>query len=119
MLAVHGWLRFNQAGKSHLQVIAGNLPNFEYEIKRYHKKRVAGQVIDKPDQRRDNHLMDCLRYLALYNPQYVRPKLPEAKPKGAVNAWRQKRLRELKRDGNPGGYINLGPGPGGRHAHPA
>jgi hypothetical protein len=110
LLAVHGWLRVGQNGEPRLRVTPGRCPNFEFEIKRYHKKRVNGQVVDKPDQRKHNHLMDCLRYLALYNPRWVKPTRGKVAASGAIGAWKAKRERMQKRDGP--GFINLGPGRG-------
>lgn len=51
-----------------------NLPNFMYEIKRYKKKRTPdGRVLDDADDRGPTHLMQCMRYLCMYDPTYIQP----------------------------------------------
>jgi hypothetical protein len=109
ILAVHGWLRLRGGGKSKLRVLAGALPNFEWEIKRYHKLRVKGQVTDKPHQRGNVHTMDCLRYLAMYDPHYSKPRKSKEPLGGAVKAFREKKKRA--KDGEAS-MIRLGPGKG-------
>jgi hypothetical protein len=109
LLAVHGWLRLRVNGKPKLRVLAGVLPNFEWEIKRYHKLRVKGQVTDKPHQRGNVHTMDCLRYLAMYDPRYSKPRKSKEPLGGAVKAYREKKNR--LRDGETA-MIRLGPGKG-------
>lgn len=66
VLAVQNLLRVREDGKPRLRVMLESgsltrsiLPNFDHEIRRYHRKRVAGVVQDRPDNRKDNHLMDC------------------------------------------------------------
>ncbi len=65
-------------------------------------------VIDKPNQKKSNHLMDCLRYLAMYNPRYVPPQLGKARIGGALKAFRDRQKRKREDDGGP--FIRLGPG---------
>jgi hypothetical protein len=109
VLAVHDLLRERPDGNgSRLKVLEGGLPAFEYEIKRYHRKREGGIVIDKPNQKKSNHLMDCLRYLAMYNPRYIRPSEKKTKATGAIISYRAKQKKKRELDGGP--YIRLGPG---------
>jgi hypothetical protein len=108
VMAVHGWLRVGESGRPYFQVVRGRCPNLEDEFRRYVKQRVSGQVIDKPNNRRNNHLMDCLRYLAMYGPRYVAPRPGEANPGPAVRAFRAKQERARGRDG--GAFVRLGPG---------
>ncbi len=108
IMAVHGLLRKRESGPARLKVLRGVLNNFEFEIKRYHKKRVGGIVQDKPDQKRHNHLMDALRYLAMANVKYVTPPKKSGKVSGALAAFRAKEERRKKKDG--GDYTRLGPG---------
>lgn len=49
------------------------LPNFARELERYRYKQVAGITLDDTDERRDNHLMSCLRYLVMHKPRYRKP----------------------------------------------
>lgn len=108
LLAVQEMLRIRPDGTTRLRVLKDALPNFEYEIKRYHRKRENGVVIDKPDQRKRNHLMDDLRYMALYNPRWVKPRVGVAHASGAMKALRQKQARQRQKSG--GNHVNLGPG---------
>jgi hypothetical protein len=111
VMAVQGMLRVRdgEAGPK-LRVMQGRLPNFEYEIKRYHRKRVAGVVKEEPDNRKANHLMDDLRYMALHGPKHVPSRPPATKRSPAVEYLKRKEDRRLARDG--GGAVNLGPGKG-------
>lgn len=109
LLAVHGWLRTREDGTQKLRVFRGMLPNFEWEMKRYHNKREKGRVIDKPDQKRHTHLMDTLRYLALRNPKYVKPRPKKAVATGARKAFLDKQKRQ-KEQGGGAGYVRFGPG---------
>lgn len=59
IMAVHGGFRIRPDGSSKIRVRRGWLPNFEEEIRRYHKLRVNGVLTDKPNQRKNNHSMDC------------------------------------------------------------
>jgi hypothetical protein len=110
VLAVQGMLRVRQQGGPRLRVMEGALPNFEYEIKRYHRKRVKGVVQEEPDSRKDNHLMDDLRYMALHGPRYVARKVLKRGASSAAAYVRQKQERKRKAEG--GSFVNLGPGKG-------
>ncbi len=108
-LKVHGWLRVQEeTNRPRLRVLSGRCENLIEEFKRYVKKRIGGQVIDEPNDRRWNHLMDCLRYLALHDPKWVRPVAQKPRPGPALAAFRAKEARRAKRDG--GGFVRLGPG---------
>jgi hypothetical protein len=107
--SVHGWLRLREDGTTRLRVLRGALPNFEYEMSRYHKMREKGQILDKPNQRKNNHLMDCIRYLAQYDPRYVKWRAGKHPAGPAMSAYRAKQKR--KREGAGGASsVNLGPG---------
>jgi hypothetical protein len=111
ILAVQGLLRPRDGADPRLRVLRGRLPNFEDEVKRYHRKRVAGVLTNKPDQRKDNHLLDACRYMALHRPQFVPfRKAPEG-PRGAIKDYRLKLARRREKEHAGGAYgINLGPG---------
>lgn len=108
VMAVNGMLRVrdHEVGPK-LRVMQGRLPMFEWEIHRYHRKRINGVVQEQPDQRKDNHLMDCLRYMALHNPPYVHRRQPAANVSPALQSFRAKLQRRNARDGS--GVVNLGP----------
>lgn len=105
--AVRSLLRIREDGTTKLQVLRDKLPNFDREIKRYHYKRVGGVVTDMPDQRRDNHLMDCLRYLAMYRPRYVKPPRHAPVVSYALRALQAKRDRKRQKEGSK--HVSLGP----------
>lgn len=95
-----------------LRVLRGVLPNFEWEIKRYHMLRVKGVITDKPDQKKNNHLVDTLRYLAMCNPRYITPPVKSGPLRGSLASYRAKMERKRQQDGPD--YVRLGPGSGKR-----
>lgn len=101
-------------GTPRLRVFRNRLPYFEWEIDRYHYQRGKGGIItDKPEQK-NNHLMDCGRYIALYDLTWHKPR-PAAKRKSpALRALEQKRAwqRERRRAMGIGPSVRLGPGGG-------
>ena len=110
ILAFRSWLRIAPDGKPRLRVLEGACPNFEWEIGRYHYRRVRGLATDEAEKRND-HLMDCARYLAAYDPHYVPPAPRRRGPSGAVKAYRDK-MERLRRKEGGGGHVTLGPGGG-------
>ena len=67
-------LRIRSCGTARMKVVSQKCPNVLKEFKKY-KKRVSPKegVKEKPIDR-FNHLMDCLRYLSMFRPEYVEPK---------------------------------------------
>lgn len=106
-MAVHSWLRIREDGTTKLRVLAGRLPNFEWEIERYHFRKIKGMVSDEVEKKHD-HLMDCLRYLAMFAPQWHAP--PKVKPADgyAVKAMKSKAEKRRKKVGAD--FVRLGPG---------
>lgn len=94
------------------RVLSDVAPNFLNEIGLYRKKvkRAGGLdiVTDSPDQSKDNHLMDVARYIATYDPQYIKPRKTKQQ-KGSAAAYL---AAKRKRQGKKPGYIMLGPGTG-------
>ncbi len=108
-MRVREWLSTRADGTQKLRYFRDKMPNFTFEIEHYRKKRdkALGVVRDEPDQRKNNHLMDALRYLAMYDPMYIKPRpLPKHKSP-AVMAYESKRKRTKSKRGP--GYVNLGP----------
>lgn len=71
---VRWWLDNQEDGKPGLQIF-NTLEHFYWEIKRYRirskeTRKESNEPIDQPI-RKDNHLMDCIRYLARERPQWV------------------------------------------------
>jgi hypothetical protein len=106
--AVHNWLRIREDGTTKLRVVKGRLPHFEWEIERYHFRRINKLVSDEAEKKHD-HLMDDLRYLAMFDPQWCKP--PKVKPPAseAVLAMRAKADKRRKKDGSSN-FVRLGPG---------
>jgi hypothetical protein len=108
--AVHSWMRIRPDGTTKMRVLRGALPNLEWELKRYHKKRVAGIVSDMPNQRKNNHACDSLRYLCMLDPKYVPPL--QVKPARRGAAAELDRKKEKRRAMAGGSAVHLGPGSG-------
>src|SRR5262249_23132729 len=95
-------------GESQWLFMAESLRMFCKEIERYTDRRVSstGIVEDKPVKRND-HLMDCFRYLALHRLRYVRPGRPKRQTSW-TNEILAKRRRKAAEDDGWGGAIRLG-----------
>ena len=90
---------------SALRVIEEKCPNFVWEIKRYRHKVVKGIPTDKPEQK-NNHLMDCLRYLRQADPVWVAPS-----HRGGADPPVYTAFKKFMKSQNQGGTgIHLGPG---------
>lgn len=103
------WMNIRGDGTTKLRVKRGQLPNFEAEAKTYRKKMRDNVVLDEPIQKH-NHLMDCVGYLAAYDPKYVAPKRASVRKSPALQlfeSWREKRAR---RESRP--FVHLGVGAG-------
>lgn len=109
ILSVHEYLRPQEDGLPRLFINLDAMKNFKYEIERYHYKKINKLVSDVPDKKND-HLMDCLRYITMYQPKWSKPK-PARKPVNyAVKAMRRKVERAKRKGEGKGGGVNLGPG---------
>jgi len=91
--AVRTFMHIRPDGTPRIRYLRGRLPNLERELKRYKKKviQVAGTsvITDEPNKRGEFHLVDCLRYLCAYQPEYHRPESLIEKPWWF--AWKQSR----------------------------
>lgn len=107
--AFRGWLRVREDGTPRLRVMREKLPAFCHEIKYYHYQRRGAELLDKPVKKND-HQMDNCRYLAMLNPQYVKPK-KHLNLSSAVLAVKAKRDRRAAKSRAAGGdFVRLGPG---------
>ena len=109
---VRSWLRVRDDGTPKVRVLRERLPNLLMEVKKYRKKvnrnRDGTNVIsDMPDQKKDNHLCDCLRYLACFDPQYIIPRAVKRTHSPMTDYLEKKRKQNRKKIGT---YVNLGPG---------
>lgn len=106
--SVRAMMHIRPCGTPYLQYIRGAMPNFEREMKRYKKKvhYVSGipVVSDEPNKRGEFHLVDCLRYLCAYEPQYHKPEIHVEDPWWV--AWKKRRDKEK---GQQGGVVYLSP----------
>lgn len=107
--AARAWLRVRPDGTAKLRVLVGAVPNFDFEIRRYRYKRINGMPTDEPEGRGAVHQMANLRYLASYQPRWVKTKAP-AVSGGALEAFRQQQQRRKRMYGIQGSYVRLGPG---------
>jgi hypothetical protein len=105
--AVRNMLHIRPDGSTKLRFLRSAIPNMEREIKRYKKKvaYIAGTTVvtDEPNRRGEFHLVDCLRYLCAYQPEYHRPEKKVEEPWWVE--WHQKRERQKNR----GGAVYLAP----------
>lgn len=99
-------MRPREDGTPRLRILRGRLPSFEWEIKRYHNKRVEGKVVDKPDNRKSCHLMDDLRYLISAQPRYYKLQPGKQTMGGAIRAFRERQKRQKDKTGPS--YVRLG-----------
>lgn len=113
ILRCHTWLQpIEKDGHPKLQVFK-RLTNFQNEIVKYHNASVmiGGErhMTDDPVKKND-HLMSCFRYVALYDPQYVQP-VPEPKPLSKAYLAFQEFKRSVERMGigRPITAVSLGP----------
>ncbi len=99
-------LHIQSCGTSRLRYIRSRLPNFEREMKKYKKKTIyVGGVpvtTDEPNKKGEFHLVDCLRYLCSYDPEYHKPERQEERP--WWYEWAKKRNKDKAR-----GVVHLAP----------
>lgn len=108
ILAVKGALNIREDGTPTLRVVRGRLPNFDDEIRRYHFKRKGSFVTDDPDNRSKNHLMDCLRYLVMFRPRYVKQAAGNKQLSPVVRFLKDRAAKKQYGSGTP--FVRLGPG---------
>lgn len=111
--AVRQWLKPRHAEQARdrmpkLQIFPDKCPNLIEEIKHYRYKRVSRIITDDPESRGRVHQMANLRYLAMYNPKWVRPRTGKGALGGAILAFRDKMQKKKETVGSKS--VNLGPG---------
>jgi hypothetical protein len=111
--AVRQWLKVRHADSKRdqlpkLQIFADKCPNLIEEIKHYRYKRVSRIITDDPESRGRVHQMANLRYLAMYDPKWVKPRSGKGTLGGAILAFKGKMAR--KKDAVGPKSVNLGPG---------
>lgn len=93
------------SGMSQVVFARGRLPNTEYEMAHYHHKRIKGKLTDELSKK-DDHLMDCLRYLVCARPEWQRPKRV-VRP--ATAAMKRLKAKQARLDSAQSNSVNLGP----------
>ena len=95
-------------GTTGFRYVRSRCPNLERELRRYKKKVqfVAGTsvVTDEPNKRGSFHLVDCLRYIAAYDPKFHKHQVKVEEPWWA--GWKKRRD---KLHGKAKGVVNLAP----------
>lgn len=104
--AVRNWMATREDGTTKLRVVHHKLPNFLSEIRRYKKQIRHDEAQEKPVAKH-NHLMNCLEYLAAYNPQYRPYRASEQFVGPAVSEFRAW-MKKIGRGST--GCVHLGAG---------
>lgn len=114
VLAVHTMLVVRKEGGSHFRVAVEaddkascKLPNLLFNMRRYRKKKIKGVVTDDTEDRGDTHLCQCMRYMALADPEWV--EFTTKQPTWHDLLFDQVLEMTKRRTSQPGVY-NLGPG---------
>lgn len=84
-------------GEPKMRILRGACPNLVRTLPRYHKqrKRHSNEIIDKPENRGDVHMIQNLEYACAYDPQYVKPpELKKRRVSPAVEEFRRERSRQ-------------------------
>lgn len=100
---VSSWLLIRDNSDTYLKFFVDKLPNFCWEVKRYHYRKVQGRLTDKPENKND-HMADCLRYLAMRDPQWIKPRRRRITSNGILD-----RIAAKRKKNQTGGGVSLGP----------
>jgi len=106
---VREWMSVRTDGTIKMKVVVNRTPNLKREFYRYHKRVVGSEAKEEPVDR-NNHLMDCLRYLAAHNIEYARPIPGKANPSPAWKAFQK--WQEEESGEEEGSFVHMGPGVG-------
>jgi hypothetical protein len=105
--AVRTWLSIRDDGTTRFRILRGACPNMETEFNDYRKKISGREILDDPIAKR-NHLMNCLEYLAAYNPRF-HPVLKTNRDSSSAYLDFQELMADISRSKGPRAF-NLGPG---------
>ncbi len=107
--SIRRWLRQDDFGFAKLRIMADRCPNLKKEMKGYRYKREKDRegkyVITDEPTRKNCHLIDNLRYLAQYDPQWFPPGASPTAESAAYRAFAQ-----WVKPNNQNYGITLGPG---------
>ena len=104
---VREWLHVPLGRPARLRVVKNKTPWLQREFVLYRKRMTRDEVHDEPVSKND-HLMDCLRYLASYNPQYRKPQATTDQWSPAFKAFKDWKKVKGKQDETD--YVTLGAG---------
>jgi hypothetical protein len=85
---VRNWLSHRDGLPPRLLIVLPKTPHMQWEFGRY-KKRLKDDIAQDVPVEKHNHLMNCLEYLAAYNPKYVPPQREQAAPSSAYLAFKE------------------------------
>jgi hypothetical protein len=107
---VRSWLLIGTSGKSKLRYFHDRCPNFWNEMGRYHwkRERTGMSSLKEEPEKRNDHLCDCMRYLAMFDPEWARPNIVKKVARGVFNRLKEKHRRDREMYGEPG--LSLGTG---------
>lgn len=105
LTAVRDWLRIGSNGKPYLYVMTEKCPNLLNEFQKYRFAPMPGdkRVPSDIPRKKYDHLMDCLRYLAMGGLVYKAPKRREQDHESPVYlSWLAKQRQGLLKRSMPG-----------------
>jgi hypothetical protein len=108
---VRSWLLVGENGHPKMHYFHDKMPHFWQEMTRYHWRRSATlkELQEEPEKRND-HLCDCIRYLAMANPRWSKPTVISKFRSGVHARLQAKRRSHREMYGEPG--VSLGAGVG-------
>jgi hypothetical protein len=107
---VRGWLSLQETGLPKLRLVLSRTPHLQKEFGLYSMRIRSGDICDEPIAQ-NNHLLDCLRYAASANIQYVLPRRSVKQLSPAYRAFKREReMEKASRSRGGGDFVNLGPG---------
>ena len=104
---VREFLHISAGRRPRLRLVRNKTPWMQREFVLYRKKMNRDDILDEPVSKND-HLMDCLRYLAGYNPQYHKPEALPNQWSAAYKAFKE--WNKSNSDARNSEYVHLGPG---------
>lgn len=107
--AVRGMLTLSARGKPRLRVYLPSCPSLNRQMEAYRKKFIDKRlVVDEPEKRQTSDFVDCLRYLAAYNPTWVPLEKAHAEGSSAYRRFQLMKNRRVKQEESTG--VHMGPG---------
>lgn len=107
---VRSWLLVGTDGKPKMRYFHDKCPNFWNEMGRYHwkRERTGMTTLKEEPEKRNDHLCDCARYLAMFEPTWAKPTIAQRISRGVINRLKEKQRKHKEMHGSPG--LSLGTG---------